>query len=349
MEEKKKRIEIGSLVAPLWAQRRFFYKLWIIVFIISYIWVAAKPRFYTCEVKLAPETTGSSAKSSLASLASTFGLNLGSLASQDAIHPMLYPELMQSPEFVVKLLDIEVSTFDGEVHTDYYTYLKDHQKKNWLTSPIGDGIRWCFSFLSKDDSEERENGIDPFCMSKDDYKLVEMTMKGIKCSVDKRTNVISITVQDQDKRVCALMADSIKTRLQAFILDYRTKKARQDAAHYKQLTDSTRAIYETALMDYSLFRDGHKHVSEYTISEEGERLKKDLDSKYTAYNAFNMQYTAALAKVQEETPSFTTLKSATVPQKPSGPKRLRFVAVMLFLSTTIAIGWKMRKELREWF
>lgn len=349
MKENKKIIDLGEIYRTLKASKKTFYKVWAIVFVLSCLWVFPEPRYYTCEVKLAPEMTGTSTKSSLASLASSFGLNLGSFASQDAIYPMLYPELMQSPEFVVKLLDIQVSTFDGEINEDYYTYLKEHQKKNWITSPISDGIEWCFSWLPSKKEEEQGAGIDPFCMSKKDYKLVEMTMKNIKCSVDKRTNVISITFQDQDKRVCALMADSIKTRLQSFILDYRTKKARQDAAHYKQLADSTRTVYEKALMDYSLFLDGHKHVNEHAVSEKGERLKKDLDSKYTSYNAFNTQYTAALAKVQEETPSFTTLKSATVPQKPSGPKRLRFVVVMLFLSTTIAIGWKMRKELCEWF
>ena len=41
----------------------------------------------------------------------------------------------------------------------------------------------------------------------------------------------------------------------------------------------------------------------------------------------------ARAKLQEKTPSFTTLIGATVPIKPAGPKRMLFVAFMLVLAT----------------
>ena len=44
------------------------------------------------------------------------------------------------------------------------------------------------------------------------------------------------------------------------------------------------------------------------------------------------QYQAAKAKVQQKTPAFTTLQGATVPIKPTGPKRMSFVLVMVFLS-----------------
>jgi uncharacterized protein involved in exopolysaccharide biosynthesis len=68
-------------------------------------------------------------------------------------------------------------------------------------------------------------------------------------------------------------------------------------------------------------------------------------SKYNAYNAFASQLQAMKAKVQERTPSFTTLKSATVPVKPSGPKRMIFVIGMVVLSLFAASLFFARKEL----
>ena len=41
---------------------------------------------------------------------------------------------------------------------------------------------------------------------------------------------------------------------------------------------------------------------------------------------------AAKAKVQERTPAFTVIKGANVPIKPSGPKRMIFVAFILLLT-----------------
>jgi uncharacterized protein involved in exopolysaccharide biosynthesis len=40
---------------------------------------------------------------------------------------------------------------------------------------------------------------------------------------------------------------------------------------------------------------------------------------------------AAKAKIQERTPAFTVIKGASVPVKPSKPKRMVFVALMLIL------------------
>ena len=54
--------------------------------------------------------------------------------------------------------------------------------------------------------------------------------------------------------------------------------------------------------------------------------------KLNTYNAMNSQLQASRAKLQERTPSFTVLSGASVPIKPAGPKRMIFVAAMLFLT-----------------
>jgi hypothetical protein len=53
---------------------------------------------------------------------------------------------------------------------------------------------------------------------------------------------------------------------------------------------------------------------------------------------------AAKAKIQERTPSFTTLKSASVPIKPAGPKRMLFVLGMVLLATFITSLYVARDE-----
>mgnify|MGYP001023865083 FL=1 len=65
---------------------------------------------------------------------------------------------------------------------------------------------------------------------------------------------------------------------------------------------------------------------------ERDALENDMAMQYQAYSSMNTQLMAAQAKLQERTPAFTTLKSASVPAKPAGPKRMIFVAMMLFLT-----------------
>lgn len=347
-QEEKDIIDLREVAKTLWAKRKTFYIVLPIVFVLSCIWIFPQPRYYTCEVKLAPE--GGEEGSDLASVASSFGFNLGGMTSSDAIYPMLYPELFESPEFIASLLKIQVVSDDETIKTDYYTYLRKHQKKNWLTKPflaIAKYVSDIITSEAKPTPRKAGEELNPFKMNKIDYGIVESVKKKITCDIDKKTDVITINVQDQDRQICALIADSIKERLQEFIIDYRTKKVRQDVKYYQHLTDSAKIEYEKALITYGNYNDGHRNVTLQTYMQLGDKLKNDMETKLNTYNTFNAQLAAAKAKVQERTPSFTTLKSATVPLKPTGPKRMVFVLAMLMMSTFFTSLWLARKELKE--
>ena len=81
---------------------------------------------------------------------------------------------------------------------------------------------------------------------------------------------------------------------------------------------------------------------------ERDKLENVMALKYEAYSSMLTQETMAKAKVQERTPAFTTLKTATVPAKPAGPKRMIFVASMLFLTTLGTVIYILRKLLKDY-
>jgi len=74
-------------------------------------------------------------------------------------------------------------------------------------------------------------------------------------------------------------------------------------------------------------------------------LENDMQLKFNTYTAMQTQLQQAKAKVQERTPAFTLLKGASVPIKPSGPKRMIFVLGMVFLTFLGTIGWILKNEL----
>ena len=66
-------------------------------------------------------------------------------------------------------------------------------------------------------------------------------------------------------------------------------------------------------------------------------LENDMQLQYNNYNALNAQVIAAKAKVQEVTPAFTPLQSATVPLGPAGPKRGQIIVICLLVAKKIKI------------
>ena len=339
MEEQKKIIDLSKIFKLLWSKKKSFFIVWIVTFILSCIWIFPQPRYYQAEVSLAPETTGEDV-GGLAGIASSFGINMGG-AGTDAIYPTLYPDLMESNDFIVGLMPIQITTEakddEPSITTDYYTYLKNYQKSNPLTQPfrvLSNSIKKAFS--------KEENGkpitakeLNPFKLSEKDSKIFERPTRNITCAVDKKTEVISITVIDQDPLVCATMADSVCRHLQDFIIMYRTKKARIDADHYQHLADSAKMEYESAVNEYSIFCDANQDIVLQSVNSKRDALEQDMQFKYNTYSTLAAQLEAMKIKLQERTPVFTTLKSASVPIKPAGPKRVLFVIGMLMLVTFI--------------
>lgn len=352
MEEqnKPKYIDLQKIATKLWQSKKLLLKVWVITFILSCVWILPKPRYYVCELKLAPEMSGEEMGGGLSSLASSFGFNLGGMAGQDAIYPELYPELFESPQFLVGLYAVQVSTKDGELNTDYFTYMKNHQKKNFLTWPFRKVMIMLKELTEDEDATPRGNGasdINPFQMNKKDYELMELIRDMITCSVDKKTSVITIHVRDQDPLICATMADSVRLHLQDFIIRYRTSKASEDVAHYQQMRDSASLQYDEAMVAYSRFCDSHQNIIMQSFQSEREKLENELSLRQNTLTAMETQLQTTKVKLQEKTPAFTLLKSATVPVKPAGPKRMFFVAAMLFLSTLVTIVVTCREYLIE--
>lgn len=309
----------------------------LIVAVLSAIIIVQIPRYYTTQVMLAPEEDGTSV-SSLSDLASSFGFDLGSMTSSDAIYPMLYPDLFESNDFVVGLFDIHVETLDEKVKTTYLDYLQNHQKfAPW--DPIFVSIKEFFSSKPKiKKAKGQENVVDPFMLSDSEFQLVEGVKKCIQCSVDKKTNVITINVTDQDPLVCATLADSVCSRLQNFITNYRTSKSRKDYEYYSKLAKEAKYEYDIATAKYSAYCDSHRDAILQAYISERDDLENEMQSKYNAYNLLNTQLQAAKAKIQERTPAFTMLQNASVPTKPEGPKRMIFVVVMTFLAFVVSLS-----------
>ena len=340
-EVEESSIDFGKIFKDLLKHKTLYYKVLPIAFVLAAIYALSLPNYYNCTVKLAPEL-GSGAKTggSLAGLASSFGINLGSTqAGADAINPTLYPDLMESVDFKTSLFPVKVKREDdGKVFT-YYEYLMNEQKAPWWSEAKA-AIFGLFS--SKE--EETDNKIDPFQLTKEQTDIVKAINKNVVCDVDKKTFVITINVTDQDPLICATLADSVKTRLQDFLTAYRTQKARHDLAYAESLQRQAKKDYEHARQLYVDFMDSNKDLVMTSAQQKQIDLENDMQLQYNNYNALNAQVIAAKAKVQEVTPAFTPLQSATVPLGPAGPKRGQIIVICLLVATLFVTIWALHKE-----
>ena len=345
-EDTESSIDFGKIFQDLLHHKWLYVKMLPVAFILAAIYALSLPNFYNCTVKLSPEMSGSKSTSGLASLASTFGVNLGQGAAgmgTEALFPTLYPDLVNSTDFKTSLFPVKVTIEgkDGEKDRTmpYYDYLRDEQKGPWWSS----AMNAVFSIFKSQNSNLKEK-VDPFRLTKEQAAIVKALDQKIICDVDKKTMVITISVTDQNPVIAATMADSVKTRLQKFITDYRTSKARVDLEYNKKITAETKARYEKARQKYAEFMDSNQDIILQTVRQKQTDLENDMQLHYNAFTQAAAQYLAADAKVQQETPAFTTLQSATVPVLKAGPKRAQMCLIFVFLAFLGTTCWILYKE-----
>lgn len=344
---------LGQLWQDIKKHKKLYYKVLSITFIVSAIITLSIPNYYKCTVMLAPEIPGGTkGTSGLASLASSFGVNLGSAsAGADAIMPNLYPDLMNSVAFRASLFPVKVQQEDGDTVMTYYDYLKNEQKKSLFEYAVLP-FKWCMDYVVsfiKNDDEDESGKVNPFKLTKEQFKMVEIMKKKVVCDVDAKTMVISINVTDQDPLVAATMADSVQMHLQEFITDYRTRKARIDLEYNQRLFIEAQKRYEQARTNSATFNDANQKVFLDRVRSEQTKLENEMNLQYQAYSQIAAQLRMAEAKVQEDTPVFTLLQPATVPVEKAGPNRiiLCFAFLLLvFLGVTIYIIYHENKLLQ---
>ena len=337
-------IDLMDLLRKVIGIRKKIYKAVGIGLIIGIIVAISIPKQYTVEVTLSPEM-GNSKGGGLSGLAASFlgsGVTMGD--GTDALNASLSADIVSSTPFLLELSAMEIPISKNEVMT-LNTYL-DEETSPWWSYVIGfpgmviGGVKSLFTEEDEIASFDKtsQGAIE---LSKKDSRKVATLKKKIAASVDKKTSMTSISVTFQDPKVAAVVADSVVKKLQEYIIDYRTFKAKEDCIYLEKLFKERQQEYYIAQKKYADYLDSHDNLILQSVRAEQERLQNDMSLAYQVYSQVASQLQVARAKVQEEKPVFAVVEPAVVPLEPSGTSRKVYVLAFIFLSVCIVISWNL--------
>ena len=348
MEEKEKIININAIdfIKLLLADKKKICIYSFVAGVIGVLLAFGTPKIYKSIVVLAPEESGNSFSGSISSLASMVGMNMKIGQTGDAIYPEIYPDLMGSTKFIVGLFPVKVTTQKTHDTYTYQEYIEKHQRLAIHDYPMA----WIADLIEKlksDDNDGKGHKTDPFCLTKKEDAVAKFIKAKIDCSVDKKTNVITIIVEDQDPLIAATLADSVQEHLQLAITDYRTKKARIDLEYMNKLFVEASQQYKKARLKYASFGDANSNVALQSVQSQLDELENEMQLKYNIYQQVVEQLQLAKAKVQERTPAFTIIENATVPIKHSSRPKVVTLIIWMILGFIVRCGmlfWRNRTQ-----
>ena len=338
-------IDLMDLLRKVIGIRKKIYKAAGIGLVIGVIVAISIPKQYTVEVTLSPEM-GNNKEGGLSGLAASFlgsGVTMGD--GTDALNASLSADIVSSTPFLLELSAMDIPVTKNEVMT-LNTYL-DEETSPWWSYVIGfpgmviGGVKSLF--IEDEDesifSDKASQGT--IELSKKESQKIESLKKKIVASVDKKTSMTSVTATFQAPKVAAVVADSVVKKLQEYIIDYRTFKAKEDCIYLEKLFKERQQEYYAAQKKYADYLDSHDNLILQSVRAEQERLQNDMSLAYQVYSQVAGQLQVARAKVQEEKPVFAIVEPAVVPLEPSGTSRKVYVLAFIFLSVCIVIFWNL--------
>ena len=341
-------IDLMDLLRKVVSIRKKIYKAAGIGLIIGVIVAISIPKQYTVEVTLSPEM-GSAKGGGLSGLAASFlGSDVTMGDGSDALNASLSADIVSSTPFLLELSTMKIPVLKNEMMT-LNAYL-DGESSPWWSYVIGlpgmaiGGVKSLF--ISEEDefmsSDKASHGT--IELSKKESVKIETLKRKIAASVDKKTAMTTVAVTFQNPKVAAIVADSVVGKLQEYIINYRTSKAKEDCVYLERLFKERQQEYYVAQKKYADYLDSHDNIILQSARAEQERLQNDMSLAYQVYSQVASQLQVARAKVQEEKPVFAVVEPAVVPLNPSGTSKKIYVLAFIFLSVCIVIFWKLFGE-----
>ena len=338
-------IDLIGILRKIIGIRKTIYKAAGIGLVIGIIVAISIPKQYTVGVTLSPEM-GNTKAGGLSGLAASFlGSGMAINEGTDALNASLSADIVSSTPFLLELSTMKIPALEGETMT-LNVYL-DEESSPWWSYVIGlpgmviGGVKSLFTEEESELVPSDKANLGTIELSKKESKKIESLKKKILASVDKKTSMTTVSVTLQNPKVAAVVADSVVRKLQEYIIDYRTSKAKEDCLYLERLFKERQQEYYDAQKKYADYMDSHDNIILQSVRTEQERLQNDMSLAYQVYSQVASQLQVARAKVQEEKPVFAVVEPAVVPLEPSGTSRKVYVLAFIFLSVCIVISWNL--------
>jgi uncharacterized protein involved in exopolysaccharide biosynthesis len=346
--DQEQEIDLIELVKKIWSRRRLVLKACGIAVIVALVVAFSMPKTYTTTVILAPISKPSSKASNMGQLAAMAGVNLQPQDMQD-LAPEVYPDVMESTPFLMGLFDIPVKDKKQDINTSLYTYLDEYQKKAWWSYIKSAPFKLLGLFLSKDDDEKIEavgdvGNSQVLAISKKQARIVAALKNRINISVEKKTGVITLSSAMQSPAISAVVADTVISYMQDYIIGYRTKKALQDLDFTEKLYQEAKNNYYKSQQAYAAYTDENIGIISARYRTTQERLQNEMSLAYGLYNQMAQQLQMAKIKVQDMKPVYAVVQPAVVPLKASSPRKMLILVGCVFLAFVGACGWILVEE-----
>lgn len=334
---QEQEIDLIALVKRLWAKRIFIIYVTAGFMVLGLLVALFSKKEYTASTIFVPQTSQQRGGSSISSLASLAGINLGQMGG-DMLSPTVYPQLLSNVDLIKELMYTPVKFEEWPEKITLYDYYTDPEynkmtffgavKKYTIGLPgviIG-------AIKGKDEENVDAAGLDGLAVyTEREYQCKKVLSDLISVSINDKDGYIELSVRMPEAVAAAEVATTVFNLLEKYVTEYKIEKAKATLDFVNDRFNEAEEDFEQKQLAYAKFRDANRGQLTATAQITEDRLRKEYDMANTIYTELARQKTQVELQVKEDTPVLSVVQPIVVPFERSKPRRAIILIAFTFL------------------
>lgn len=308
-------INLVDLIKKLIKSRKLILYSSLIFSLIGVLVAFISPIKYSSNTVFIPQNQEVSS-SSLSGVASLVGINLGGGSYGTEIPLSIYPQILESVKFKRLLLDKVI----------------DEKNDFTLKSFIID-----YYSIKKDDDEDSSGLV----MTKLEEECFEILSDEIlSVSVNQKDGFVSIDAKLSVADYSARVAKFSREILQKIIIENKIESARQNLIFSEKQLIEKKIEFDELQSKLAYFSDSNLNAVNSFVINEKDKLEAEFQIINSVVTELSKQVEQAKLQVTKDTPVFSTIREAVIPNNRTSPKRTQLVlsfGLFGFISSCVCV------------
>ena len=336
-------IDLIALAKTLWSGRKTVIRSVIICAVVGLIIAFLSPREYTASTVVVPQVGKSSKMGGLSSLAAMAGYNLDDMTSSgETLSPMVYPQIVNSVPFQLELMNAPFTFSKVGRPVSMYKYYTEIVRPGVLSTVKKYTIGLPFVILKaikgKPAVTNLQSGTGLISLTEDQEEIRKLIASTVTLEVNSKEGYLTLTANMPEAALAAEVVQYARELLQKYITQLKVEKANDQLNFVRDRYTEKKKEFEKAQTNLALFRDRNKNLLTAMAQTEEERLRSEYNIAFNVYSELAKQLEQAQIQVKEETPVFSILAPAVVPNEKSKPKKSMILVIWIFLGGVAGTG-----------
>jgi uncharacterized protein involved in exopolysaccharide biosynthesis len=338
-------MSVVDIIKILLSKRKFLIIILSIFTVFGvYVAIVAKKEFTTGASFLPQESSTPSFSGSLGGLASLAGIS-GLSGSGSEMNPLLYPKIVNSINFRLKLINAPITVAESGTIMTYREYYENEHELTLVGQLVGLPKLIIKSIKGESAGGGPGDGNSEFVsITREEKNHFRRLEEQISVSVSENEGIIYLSFTMPEPLMAAQMAEFCQDLLQEELIAFQIKNAKTKLEFIQERYNEKKAGFEEVQAKLASFQDKNRGLVTAVSQSRLESIRSEYDIAFTIYKEMAAQLEEAKLKVSSDTPVFSVLEPVTVPIDKSYPNRPLILFLFVFLGFFVGAGWVFAKH-----